>query len=81
MATSGANGAVTATLTSVVPRVVDVSADVLQQALAALRWSEDELDPALPPRIGFAGARHLVIAAASRERLRASTTTSTRSSS
>jgi PhzF family phenazine biosynthesis protein len=68
--TSGANGAVTATLTSVAPRVEDVSADVLQQALAALRWSQAELDPALPPRIGFAGARHLVIAAASRERLR-----------
>jgi PhzF family phenazine biosynthesis protein len=67
--TSGANGAVTATLTSVVPHVEDVPADVLREALAALRWSEDELDPQLPPRIGFAGARHLVLAAATRDRL------------
>ena len=46
--TSGANGAVTATLTSVVPHVEDVPADVLERALAALRWSADELDPAAP---------------------------------
>jgi PhzF family phenazine biosynthesis protein len=43
---------------------------VLDQALAALRWSPPELDPALPPRIGFAGARHLILAARTRERLR-----------
>jgi PhzF family phenazine biosynthesis protein len=42
---------------------------VLQRALSALRWSAAELDPALPPRIGFAGARHLVIAASTRDRL------------
>jgi PhzF family phenazine biosynthesis protein len=69
--TSGANGAVTATLTSVAPHVEDAPADVVGAALAALRWSEDELDPALPPRIGFAGARHLILAAATRERLAA----------
>lgn len=28
-----------------------------------------DLDPALPPRIAYAGARHLVLAAGSRERL------------
>ena len=43
---------------------------LLDAALAALGWSEDELDPALPPRIGFAGARHLILAAATRDRLR-----------
>jgi PhzF family phenazine biosynthesis protein len=67
--TSGSNGAVTATLTSVVPHVEEAPADVLSGALAALGWSEDELDPQLPPRIGFAGARHLIISAATRERL------------
>ena len=39
------------------------------EALAALGWQPAELDPALPPRIAYAGARHLVFAAAIRERL------------
>jgi predicted PhzF superfamily epimerase YddE/YHI9 len=39
------------------------------EALAALGWQPAELDPALPPRVAYAGARHLVLAAASRERL------------
>lgn len=61
----------TATLTSVAPHVEAVSDELLSRALDALRWSPDELDPALPPRIGFAGARHLILAARTRERLRA----------
>lgn len=36
---------------------------------AALDWRRSELDPAFPPRIAFAGARHLVLAAATRARL------------
>jgi predicted PhzF superfamily epimerase YddE/YHI9 len=44
------------------------SADV-DAALAALRWRRAELDISLPPRISYAGARHLILAAASRERL------------
>ncbi|MCW2986645.1 MAG: phenazine biosynthesis protein PhzF [Conexibacter sp.] len=61
---------VTATLTSVVPRVELELADAdLDPALAALRWSRDDLDPALPPRIAYAGARHLILAAATRARL------------
>ncbi len=59
----------TATLTSVAPHVEPVPGDLLRDALQALRWSAAELDPALPPRIGFAGARHLVLAAATRARL------------
>jgi PhzF family phenazine biosynthesis protein len=39
-------------------------------ALAALHWAPDELDPALPPAVGYAGAHHLIIAAGSYERLR-----------
>ncbi|MET9660637.1 PhzF family phenazine biosynthesis isomerase [Streptomyces sp. NPDC006510] len=58
-----------ATLTSVEPEVVDVAPDDLTEALAALDWPASDLDPALPPRIAFAGARHLVLAAATRERL------------
>lgn len=58
-----------ATLTSVEPDVMDVGPDDLAEALAALDWPATDLDPALPPRIAFAGARHLVLAAATRERL------------
>jgi PhzF family phenazine biosynthesis protein len=39
--------------------------------LAALGWSAQDLEPALEPRIAYAGARHLVLAAATRERLAA----------
>ena len=62
---------VTATLTSVVPYVEEVPGALLDAALAALGWAKDELDPELPPRVGFAGARHLILAAATRERLAA----------
>lgn len=58
-----------ATLTSVEPHLTDVAPDDLAEALAALRWPATDLDPALPPRIAYAGARHLVLAAATRERL------------
>lgn len=58
-----------ATLTSVEPHTTDVAADDLTEALAALDWPAADLDPALPPRIAYAGARHLVLAAATRERL------------
>ncbi|MFF7363048.1 PhzF family phenazine biosynthesis isomerase [Streptomyces sp. NPDC008125] len=62
-------GALRATLTSVEPHVAEVSAADLAEALAALDWPAADLDPALPPRIAFAGARHLVLAAGTRERL------------
>ncbi|MBO0913941.1 PhzF family phenazine biosynthesis protein [Streptomyces laculatispora] len=60
-----------ATLTSVEPHVTDIAPDDLTEALAALDWPAADLDPALPPRIAYAGARHLVLAAATRERLAA----------
>ncbi|MEU7075119.1 PhzF family phenazine biosynthesis isomerase [Streptomyces narbonensis] len=62
-------GALRATLTSVEPHIEEIAADDLAEALAALDWPAGDLDPALPPRIAFAGARHLVLAAATRERL------------
>jgi PhzF family phenazine biosynthesis protein len=64
-----ADGRITATLTSVAPHVEDVAPDDLDRLLSLVRWAPDELDGALPPRIGYAGARHLVLAAATRDRL------------
>ena len=62
-------GTVRATLTSVEPRIEEISDADLAEALAALDWPADDLDPVFPPRIAFAGARHLVLAAATRARL------------
>ncbi|MEI5100220.1 PhzF family phenazine biosynthesis isomerase [Streptomyces sp. PmtG] len=64
-----ADGALRATLTSVEPHVADADAADVDEALAALGWAAGELDSGLPPRIAFAGARHLILAAATRERL------------
>ncbi|UXY39707.1 PhzF family phenazine biosynthesis protein [Streptomyces albidocamelliae] len=62
-------GTLRATLTSVAPHIEEVSDADVTEALAALGWRRSELDPAFPPRIAFAGARHLVLAAATRARL------------
>ncbi|MEU9155595.1 PhzF family phenazine biosynthesis isomerase [Streptomyces sp. NPDC048417] len=69
VAVSEEGGTVTATLTSVEPHVEEVADADLAEALAALGWPAADLDPAFPPRIAFAGARHLVLAAATRARL------------
>ncbi|RAJ33240.1 PhzF family phenazine biosynthesis protein [Kitasatospora sp. SolWspMP-SS2h] len=58
-----------ATLTSVPATVEDAAEADVAEALAALRWRAEELDRRLPPRIAYAGARHLVLAAATRARL------------
>lgn len=63
------NGRVEATLTSVEPAHKPVPQDVLQAALEALCWEVSELDEAIPAALAYAGAWHLVIAAATRERL------------
>ncbi|MBX6383805.1 MAG: PhzF family phenazine biosynthesis isomerase [Microbispora sp.] len=63
------DGVLWATLTSVDPYVEPVGEHDVAQALEALGWRVDELDPDLPPRIAYAGSRHLVLAAATRERL------------
>jgi PhzF family phenazine biosynthesis protein len=61
---------ITATLTSVAPHLAPPPSDgELAPALAALRWSADDLDPALAPRIAYAGARHLILPVRTRERL------------
>jgi PhzF family phenazine biosynthesis protein len=66
-----ANGKdITATLTSVAPYIAPPPTDdELAPALAALRWSAADLDPELPPRIAYAGARHLILPARTRTRL------------
>ncbi|MET0423714.1 MAG: PhzF family phenazine biosynthesis isomerase [Actinoplanes sp.] len=58
-----------ATLTSVATEVADLAEDDLTALLAALRWSEFDLDPTLPPKVAYAGAYHPVLAAAGRKRL------------
>ncbi|MEU9739438.1 PhzF family phenazine biosynthesis isomerase [Micromonospora chersina] len=65
------DGRPTATLTSVAPSDAPVAADDLAEALAALGWAPGDLDPALPPRVAYAGAHHLILGAATRERLAA----------
>ncbi|MGW7455108.1 PhzF family phenazine biosynthesis protein [Streptomyces sp. NPDC054787] len=64
-----ADGRLRATLTSVEPHTEEIAAADLAEALAALDWPQADLDPAFPPRIAFAGARHLVLGAATRARL------------
>ncbi|MEV7830798.1 PhzF family phenazine biosynthesis isomerase [Streptomyces subrutilus] len=63
------DGALRAVLTSVEPHTEEISDADLAEALAALGWPPADLDPAFPPRIAYAGARHLVLGAATRARL------------
>ena len=64
-------GVVTAALTSVPPRVAPVDEPALDEVLAALGWARSDLDADFPPRVGYAGAHHLILAAATRARLAA----------
>jgi PhzF family phenazine biosynthesis protein len=63
------DGALRATLTTVEPHSEEIADADVAEALAALDWPTADLDPALPPRIAFAGARHLVLGAATPARL------------
>ncbi|MEV6346821.1 PhzF family phenazine biosynthesis isomerase [Actinoplanes sp. NPDC051851] len=56
-----------ATLISVAPSVRPL--DHLTELLAALGWPAGDLDPALPPRVAYAGAHHPIVAVTSRKRL------------
>ena len=58
-----------ASLTSVEPRQQPAPDALVADALAALEWSRDDLDPSIPPVRAYAGAWHLVLAAATAERL------------
>lgn len=61
------SGALSATLTSVEPRVDGAADDLVDEALASLGWSRAQLDPAWVPAVAYAGARHLVLMVASRD--------------
>ncbi|MFF7377442.1 PhzF family phenazine biosynthesis protein [Streptomyces massasporeus] len=63
------DGTLVATLVSVAPRTVPLEEADFTELLAILGWSTEDLDPALPPRVAFAGAWHPVLATASRDRL------------
>ncbi|MEU3064264.1 PhzF family phenazine biosynthesis protein [Streptomyces subrutilus] len=63
------DGALRAVLTSVEPHTEEIADADLAEALAALGWPPADLDPAFPPRIAYAGARHLVLGAVTRARL------------
>jgi PhzF family phenazine biosynthesis protein len=67
--TRAPDGTLHATLTSVEPAVHHVAEKDVTEALRALGWPAADLDPDFPPRIGYAGARHLILAAATRARL------------
>jgi PhzF family phenazine biosynthesis protein len=62
-------GRLTATLTSVTPRVTAIEDDDVEELLAALRWRREDLDPALPPAIAYVGGYYPILAVRSRERL------------
>ncbi len=63
------NGTIEASLTSVEPRH-EIAADTLvEAALECLDWHRADLDPSIPPARAYAGAWHLVLATATRDRL------------
>ena len=63
------DGVPEAALTSVEPEQTEAPEDLVDAALFTLGWRRDELDPAIPPVRAYAGAWHLVLAVADRERL------------
>ncbi|MEU1669553.1 PhzF family phenazine biosynthesis isomerase [Streptomyces sparsogenes] len=65
----GDGAAPQATLTSAPAHSRPADEALTEQVLKALRWTRDDLDPALPPHIAFGGNDHFVLAAATRERL------------
>jgi PhzF family phenazine biosynthesis protein len=67
---AGEKGHAVATLTSVTPAVTEAPESVVTETLAALGWTDDDVDAQLPPRVAFAGAHHLVFGVLSRELLR-----------
>jgi len=59
----------TASLTSVPTRTTAAADGLVSRALDILRWDRDEMDDRYPPHIAYAGNDHLMLAAATRERL------------
>lgn len=69
VAVGTAAGVRRASLTSVAPRHEVAAAALVDEVLAALRWSRDDLDPGLPPVRAYAGVWHVILAVTTRERL------------
>ena len=63
------DGSLQATLVSVTPQVIQSNEVDLQEVLDTLGWVRSDLHPDLPPRVSFAGALHLILVAAYRQRL------------
>lgn len=63
------DGHVSATLTSPPARTRPVDDRVLTRALSALRWAAEDLESRYPPHVAHAGNDHLVLGAATGERL------------
>jgi PhzF family phenazine biosynthesis protein len=62
-------GTVRASLVSVPTRSRPATDAEVRDALAALRWSPDDLDPAWPAHVAFGGVEHLVLITRTRGRL------------
>ncbi|MEU1312424.1 PhzF family phenazine biosynthesis isomerase [Streptomyces cinnamoneus] len=60
-----------ATLTSAPTHSRPAGDDEVDETLALLGWTQEDLDPAFPPHVAFGGNEHLVLAAGSRARLAA----------
>jgi PhzF family phenazine biosynthesis protein len=64
-------GGYEASLTSVEPQQAIATDALVTSVLAALGWGREELDGAIAPMLAYAGSWHLVLAAATLERLNA----------
>jgi PhzF family phenazine biosynthesis protein len=62
-------GRIVSTLTSVATAIKMPGPGLVPRTLDLLGWTAEQLDPALPPVVGFAGAWHLILAARERRRL------------
>ena len=65
VASTATDSGMVATLTSPATHTRPVGEQVLGEALAAIGWEPDDLDPAYPPHVAFAGNDHLVLGVAS----------------
>jgi len=63
------NGHKEASLTSVEPKHTPASDTLIDEVLSTLGWEADDLDSSIPPVRAYAGAWHLVLAAATSDRL------------
>lgn len=69
VSTSRTEVGLSATLTSVATRSRPATPEQLHAALQSLGWKPDDLDMKYPPHIAYAGNDHLMLAAATRQRL------------